>query len=117
MADVQTDVPQGVDHFPDQGVGGVGDPLFKEEKHVHIRVETLLLPAVAAQGDDRIGVPIDLEGRSHRTLLELLAEIVVQNPGVAPEIAGRPIGGEVGCHAVFLFQQTLGDMLIWGVHV
>jgi hypothetical protein len=76
---VQTDVPQGIENFLNQILGLIWHLLFKEEEHIHVRVETLLFPAVAAQGDDRIGILLHPHLRPDGATGKAFTKIIVQD--------------------------------------
>ena len=116
VADVHADVPERVDHFPDQVFGLRRGALAEEEQQVDVGVEALLFPAIAAQGNDDVGILVDFQPGSDHACLEGLLEIVVQRAGVLPQKVGLLAPQKTVGQPRHFFLQGLGRLVVDAAH-
>ena len=116
VADVHPDIPERVDHLPDQAFGLGRDALAEEKQQVDVGVEALLLPAIAAECDDDVGVLVDFQPGSDHALFEGLLEIVVQRAGVLLQKVGLLAPQKAVGQFRHFFLQGLGRLVVDAAH-
>ena len=116
VADVHPDVPERVDHLPDQ-VFGLGRDVFAEKKQqVDVGVQALLLPAIAAERDDDVRVLVDFKPGSDHALFKGLLEIVVHRAGVLLQKVGLLAPQKAVGQFRHFFLQGLGRLVVDAAH-
>ena len=111
MSHIQPDVPQGIDDFLNQALRGIRHPFFEQDQQVHVGMHALVVAAIAAEGDNGVGVAGHVHARTDIAGLEACAKVLVHKPSHGMH-EGRSRGSrQVADQTVAPLGKNLGGIL------